>query len=85
MMRCFEVYRPNPPAEYREKGHANPPDAVQYEGVEFSDGTVCIRWLTEHRSHSLWESFDELMAVHGHPEYGTVVKWTDSERERVDD
>lgn len=78
-MRRFEVYRPAPPAEYYEKGHANGPDEVQYEGVVFTDGTVCIRWLTPYRSHSVWASFGDLMQVHGHPEYGTRVEWLDSE------
>jgi SAM-dependent methyltransferase len=39
-MRRFEVFRPEPPVEYREQGTANAPDAVQFEGVVFSDGTV---------------------------------------------
>jgi len=76
-MRRFEVYRPNAPAEYLEKGHANPPDDVQFEGVEFTDGTVCVRWRTEFRSHSLWASLGELEEVHGHPEYGTTWRWLD--------
>jgi hypothetical protein len=68
-MRRFQVYRPKPP------------EGVQYEGIVFTDGTVAIRWRTEHKSHSLWESFDELMAVHGHPEYGTRVEWLDYKTE----
>lgn len=76
-MRRFRCYRPNPPADYYESGTANPPDQVQFEGVVFSDGTVCVRWLTEFRSHSLWASWDDLEKVHGHPEYGTVIEWAD--------
>ncbi len=76
-MRRFLCYRPYPPEHYRAEGCANAPDQVQYEGVVFSDGTVAVRWLTEHRSTSLWDSFDELMAVHGHPEYGTRIDWLD--------
>src|ERR1700722_1434264 len=67
-MKRFKVYRPSPPDNYREGGFANAPDEVQFEGVEFTDGTVAVRWLTLHRSTSIWESFDELMAVHGHME-----------------
>ena len=76
-MRRFRVYRPDPPAEYREQGVANAPDEVQFEGVVFSDGTVCVRWLTEFRSHSVWASMADLERVHGHPEYGTKVEWLD--------
>ena len=76
-MRRFVCYRPNPPEGYRESGAANAPDEVQFEGVVFSDGTVCVRWLTEFRSHSVWASWDDLEKIHGHPEYGTVIKWLD--------
>lgn len=76
-MKRFEVFRPNPPTDYQEKGHANPPDDVQFEGVVFTDGTVAVRWLTEFRSHSLWASLAELEQVHGHPEYGTQWRWLD--------
>jgi hypothetical protein len=77
-MRRFRCYRPDPPEGYREQGVANAPDEVQFEGVEFSDGTVCIRWLTELRSHSVWASWADAEKVHGHPEYGTVIEWLDS-------
>lgn len=76
-MRRFRVYRPNPPEHYREGGFANAPDEVQFEGVEFSDGTVAVRWMTECRSTSIWNTLDDLMTVHGHPEYGTIVNWLD--------
>lgn len=76
-MELFRTFRPNPPEGYVEGGYANAPNEVQLQGVVFDDGTVCVRWLTEHRSHSIWTSFDEFMAVHGHPEYGTIVQWWD--------
>ena len=76
-MKRFRCYRPNPPAGYRESGAANAPDEVQFEGVEFSDGRVAVRWLTEFRSMSVWESFADLEKIHGHPEYGTVIEWLD--------
>lgn len=76
-MRRFRVYRPNPPQEYYDQGTANPPDEVQFEGVVFSDGTVCVRWQTEYRSHSLWASLADLEKVHGHPEYKTIWEWLD--------
>ncbi len=78
-MRRFVCHRPNPPADYAAQGAANPPDEAQFEGVVFSDGTVCVRWLTEFRSHSVWTSYADLEAIHGHPEYGTVITWLDGE------
>lgn len=82
-MRRFRVYRPEPPAAYLAAGAANPPDQPQFEGVEFSDGTVCVRWLTEYRSHSIWANFVDLHNIHGHPEYGTRIEWLDGEPESV--
>lgn len=39
------------------------------EGVQFSDGTVVIRWQTHanaHHSTVVWESIDDVVAIHGH-------------------
>ena len=55
----------------------NEPEAPQYQGVIFADGTVAMRWLTARRSHSVWSSFGEMFDVHGHPEYGTRIVWPD--------
>ena len=75
-MRTFTVYRKNPPAAYAAQGTANPPGEPQFQGVVFDDGTVAVRWLTAHRSHSVWDSLEELEAVHGHPEYDTEWAWS---------
>ena len=77
VMRRFTAYRNAPPEGYVEGGYANAPDEPQFEGVVFSDGTVCLRWLTEHRSHSVWATFAEMLAVHGHPEYGSRIEYQD--------
>lgn len=53
-----------------QKNSENEP---QFEGVIFSDGTCVLRWLTPLRSHSVWQTFQEAMGVHGHPEYGTEI------------
>ncbi len=76
-MRTFTCYRVSPPASYYELGAANPPDEPQFEGVIFSDGTVVLRWLTDYRSHSVWKDWHSMVAIHGHPEYGTVIKFDD--------
>lgn len=75
--RRFVGYRPNPPAEYLAAGTAAPADAVQYEGVVFTDGTVVLRWCTAFRSWSVWGSFTDFYRVHGHPEYGTRIVFLD--------
>jgi hypothetical protein len=78
-MKRFIGFRPHPPAEYYEQGAANKPDEPQYEGVVFSDGTVAVRWLTENPSHSIWPDFATFYQIHGHPEYGTEIKWLDEQ------
>lgn len=78
-MKRFIVYRPKPPENYVKDGYANPTDQVQFEGVQFTDGTVAIRWRTSVCSTSLWDSLESLMKIHGHPEYETIFKWLDTE------
>jgi hypothetical protein len=56
----------------------NADDQAQFEGVIFSDGTVVLRWLTACRSTSVWASLREMLAIHGHPEYGTEIIWHDT-------
>ena len=74
-MKLFVGFRPNPPKDYQEKGAANAPDEPQYEGVVFTDGRVAVRWLTQYKSCSIWDSWEDFYQIHGHPEYGTVIKW----------
>lgn len=45
-------------------------------GVQFDDGTVVMRWLTEHRSTVVWDSLESAMIVHGHGGH-TIVEWVD--------
>ena len=80
-MKTFTAYRKTPPSV----DHAyNEPDEPQYEGVVFSDGKVAVRWLTEFRSVSIWDSLDDLIAIHGHAgEYQTEIRWSDGTIERL--
>ena len=48
------------------------------EGVQFTNGKVAVCWRTETNSISIWDSLEDLMKIHGHPEYETVFKWLDS-------
>lgn len=76
-MRLFTVYRLNVPEAHYDQHAANPPADPQFEGCVFSGGRVVVNWLTPNRSFSVWDDFDTLMAVHGHPEYDTRIHWSD--------
>lgn len=47
------------------------------EGIEFSDGTVALRWLVgDHRSTVVWANIADVEAIHGHTG-ATRVVWAD--------
>ena len=76
-MRRFTMYRRNLPAATHNADQANAASQPQIEGVVFSDETCAIRWLTAKRSTSVWASIDDMLAIHGHPEYGSELVWHD--------
>ena len=79
-MRTFTMYRRNVAAfERHDENQMNPEDEPQFEGVVFSDGKVAIRWLTACRSLSVWDSLEDALAIHGHPEYDSEIVWHDKE------
>lgn len=49
------------------------------EGVAFSDGRATLRWLGEYSSVVVWDTIDNLVAVHGH-NGATRLRWIDAER-----
>lgn len=51
---------------------------VVAEGVEFSDGTVAVRWPDHGGSTAAWPSIDGVVAVHGHSG-ATEVRFLDGE------
>jgi hypothetical protein len=75
-MIVFQGIRKQAPAEYQAKGITNGPNAPDYEGVQFSDGTVVMRWLTLKHSTSIFPDMEMFQAIHGHPEYGTEIVYT---------
>jgi hypothetical protein len=81
-MRTFTVYRTNARnlKSEVEKDNYNDSETPQFQGVEFDDGTVAIRWLTPNRSTSIWQNLETLKKVHiyAHPDYGTRVEYSDS-------
>jgi hypothetical protein len=70
------MYRRGDLSATHDANQANAVDEPQFQGVVFDDGTVVIRWLTQARSTSVWSSFAEAMAVHGHPEYESELVWS---------
>jgi hypothetical protein len=46
------------------------------EGVQFTDGTCVMRWLTEHRSTCFYDSVSDVEIIHGH-EGRTRIEWID--------
>lgn len=69
------MYRKLDISATHDANQVNLPDEKQFEGVVFSDGKVAIRWLTKCRSVAVWDSMDDMLAIHGHPEYGSVLAW----------
>lgn len=55
----------------------NPSHLPQFQGCVFDDGSVAIRWMTARRSTAVWASMDDMLAIHGHPEYGSELVWHD--------
>lgn len=46
------------------------------EGIEFTDGTAVLRWLTEHASTAVYLSMELVELIHGH-EGKTRIRWID--------
>ncbi len=77
-MRSFELLRHEDATGVSGRG-------LVAEGVEFSDGTCAMRWLTAHRSSTFYESAATLVAIHGHAGKTEVVWTTDAfKRGRTD-
>lgn len=89
-MKTAKVFRVNAKtlkSEFEQDNYLEP-DEVQFELVEFSDGTIAQRWLThdiEGRSTVVWQSMEALKRVHiyAHPDYGTRIEWSDGTVEEV--
>ena len=43
------------------------------EGVEFTDGTAALRWMTEFKSTGFYESLKEIERIHGHDGKNEIV------------
>ena len=49
---------------------------VVAEGVVFSTGKVVLSWCSEYRSVTVYDTVNDLVAVHGH-EGRTRIQWLD--------
>jgi hypothetical protein len=46
------------------------------EGIQFTDGTVAVRWYGDWPTTSMWPDISAVIAVHGH-NGATVIRWID--------
>lgn len=58
-MRRFELHRVEDKTGVSGTG-------VIAEGLEFSDGHACLRWKTQYRSTTIYDSMKDVEAIHGH-------------------
>lgn len=52
---------------------------VVAEGVEFTDGTIAMRWLSEHTSTAIYRSAADVETIHGH-NGETWIAWVEDAR-----
>lgn len=71
------MYRRDMTNTTHDANQKNAPDEPQFEGVIFTDGSVAIRWRTAIHSTSVWASMDDMLKIHGHPEYGSEIVYHD--------
>lgn len=51
---------------------------IKIEGIEFSNGKVCITWYTHMNSVTTFDSMKAFLSVHGHDGNGQVL-WLDED------
>lgn len=51
---------------------------VVAEGTQFSNGEVCLRWLTQLSSIGIYSCIDVLLKIHGHGS-NTEIYWIDQD------
>ena len=76
-MKRFHAYRTLDISDTHNADQVNAPEEVQYEGVVFDNGKCVLNWRTAVSSISVWDSFEDAMRIHGHPEYGTRIEFLD--------
>ena len=69
-MRRFVLWRKEDPTGVSGTG-------IIAQGIQFGDGRVSLRWLSDHASTANFDSIDDVKAIHGH-DGATVVDWMDA-------
>lgn len=59
-----------------EDVHMNSGTGLVCEGVQFTDGSIAMRWLSDTPSTSIYSSIDDVESLHGH-EGKTKIKFLD--------
>lgn len=54
------------------------------EGVRFRDGVCAMHWVSAHRSTCVYDSVEDLLAIHGH-EGNTRILWLDEAEDEDDE
>jgi hypothetical protein len=67
-MRQFELHR-----DTDETGISG--TGIVAQGVQFDDGTACLRWMSAHTSTACYASMTDVEAIHGHAGKTRIV-WT---------
>lgn len=49
---------------------------IVFEGVQFTDGRVAIRWLSKLSTTAIYDNIETLIAIHGHEGKGHL-EWLD--------
>jgi hypothetical protein len=57
---------------------------VVAEGVQFSTGRCVLAWVTRFQSLAIYNSIDEIRAIHGH-DGKTLVSWVEEASEASED
>jgi len=76
-MNRFTAYRKLDISDTHNENQMNDPSEPQYQGCVFESGKCVIQWLTAVSSVSVFDTFEQAMLIHGHPEYGTEIEFHD--------
>ena len=78
-LKTFSMYRTGDISEDHDENQRTDPDKPQFDGVIFRSGKCVISWNTAAKSVAVFDSFDEMMKIHGHDDerYGSKLVWHD--------
>lgn len=48
------------------------------EGVMFADGSIALRWISNHASTNVYKSLHDVKAIHVVDHPGTSIRWKDA-------